>query len=180
VKRAVIALVFAGLLIGTGCQSSVAHGSRAAVVGHRAERRIARDLLARVNAERAARGLRAVKLDPQLSLTAYLWSNNMAHHNAMYHSNLSWGHGYRASAENVAWYSSPAYTSGSMHAMWMLSAGHRRNILAPNLNRIGIGIACVNGKMWGTEQFGSTRSSNFGGVPPASPIVRSDRGRVTC
>jgi hypothetical protein len=187
VKRALIILCCAGLLLTTGCRTAYSRGgggggsSYPKFVGYKSERRIAHDLLVRVNTERAARGLRPVRFSRSLATKAYFWSNNMAQRNSMYHSNLStWGAKYRASAENVAWNTTPYYTAGSMHTMWMLSAGHRRNILAPNLNYIGIGVACSGGRMWGTEMFVSTTSSNFGGMPPVLPIARSDKGRVTC
>ena len=185
-KKALIASCCAALLLTTGCQAAYSrHGATRAshtkFVGYQNERTVARDLLRRVNAERAARGLRPVILSRSLSLKAYMWSNNMAARNSMYHSNLStWGNQYRASAENVAWNTTPYYTAGSMHTMWMMSAGHRHNILAPNLNYVGVGVACRGGRMWGTEMFVSTKSGNFGGMPPVMPIARSDKGHVTC
>jgi uncharacterized protein YkwD len=184
VKRGVIVLTFAAVLLAAGCQPRVAGPFVAAGGGSSAgspEQQIERDLVARLNAERAARGLGPVAVDPQLSQAARGWSQTMGQRNTMFHSNLStWSAGYIAIAENVAWETSPGMTSGDMHTMWMHSDGHRHNILAPNVNRVGVGVACVNGKLWGTERFASTTSPNFGGMPPANPIVRADRGGLGC
>jgi uncharacterized protein YkwD len=179
-KRGLIALLCCTLLFGAACQPRVRSAHHDDKPGRRIERRIAKDLVARVNAERTARGLRPVKVSRVMSLNARAWSANMAWRNSMYHSNLSWPGSFVARAENVAWGSTPAMTAGQMHRMWMQSPGHRRNILAPNVDRIGIGIVCVNGRMWGTQQFASTYSGDFGGTPPAQPIARGGRGRLTC
>jgi uncharacterized protein YkwD len=47
-----------------------------------------------------------------------------------------YGISYRLYAENIA-QGADAYR---IHAMWMASAGHRANILNPQLNRVGIGV----------------------------------------
>src|SRR4051812_4078575 len=184
VKRSLVVLTFAAIMAAAGCQPAM----RAAPFfasgrgsSFSKEQQIVFDLVARLNSERVARGLRPVVADAQLSQGARAWSVTMGQRNAMFHSDLrSWMGGYPGVAENVAWESSPGMTSGDMHAMWMRSDGHRHNMLAPNVDRVGIGIACINGKLWGTERFGSTSSGNFGGMPPAAPIVRADRGTLTC
>ena len=104
----------------------------------------------------------------------------MATANSMYHSSLSnWWSGYAAVAENIAWVSRNQ-TAGQVHINWMRSSGHRRNILAPNVNRIGVGVICAHGRLWATQRFASTSSANFGGTPSASPLIRSDRGSGRC
>jgi uncharacterized protein YkwD len=183
VKRGVIVLTFAAMLLAVGCQPRISPFVAAGGSSSGATRvqQIENDLVARLNAERIARGLRPVAVDPGLAQSARGWSQTMGQGNTMFHSNLStWSTGYVAIAENVAWETSPGLTAGDMHAMWMHSDGHRHNILAPNVDRVGIGVACVNGKLWGTERFASTTSPNFGGMPPANPIVRADRGALGC
>jgi uncharacterized protein YkwD len=186
VKRGVIVLTFAAVLLAAGCQPRVAIGPFVAAGGTSSPapspaQQIERDLVARLNAERVARGLRPVTVDPQLTQAARGWSQTMGQRDTMFHSDLStWSAGYVAIAENVAWETSPGLTSGDMHAMWMHSDGHRHNILAPNVDRVGVGVACVNGKLWGTERFASVTSPNFGGMPPVNPIVRADRGALAC
>jgi uncharacterized protein YkwD len=149
--------------------------------GTTGEQQLAQDLVARVNAERTARGLRPLVLDRGLSAGAHAWSVTMATQNRMFHSNLNtWIRPFVADGENIAWETSPSMTAGDMHGMWMRSDGHRHNILAPNLTHVGIGVVCANGKMWGTQRFGSTGSTGFGPMPPVTPIARADRGSLTC
>jgi len=182
VKRGLMVLTIAGALLVSACQPRAAFGPFfAAGRGFTREQHIAIDLVARLNAERQARGLRPVVMDAQLSQGARAWSLTMGQRNSMFHSDLrSWMGGYVAASENVAWETSPSMTSGDMHAMWMRSPGHRHNMLAPNIERVGIGVACVNGKLWGTERFASVSSGNFGGMPGPAPVVRADRGTLTC
>ncbi len=179
-----VVLLLACLVFAAACARPIriTHSAGApGLPGTATERQIELDLLDRVNMERAARGLNRVTLDPNLANNAYAWSFTMAAQNSMYHSNLlTWISPYVAVAENIAWETSPPMTAGDMHVMWMRSDPHRHNVLAPNLTHIGIGVACVNGRMWGTERFGSTWSPDFGALPPVSPIVRADRGALAC
>jgi uncharacterized protein YkwD len=179
-KRGLIAFVCAVVLVGAACQPPAHAAQRDPGPGRRIERRIAKELVARVNAERRARGLRPVVARRAISVSAFRWSQTMAWNNTMYHSSLSWPGSFAARAENVAWGTTPGMTAGQLHALWMHSPSHRRNILAPNVNRVGIGIVCVGGKIWATQQFASTFSGNFGGTPAQRPIARRDRGGLTC
>jgi uncharacterized protein YkwD len=172
------------MAVTTGCAGTVRtpQGSSApGLPGSPREQRLALDILDRVNTERAARGLSRLTLDPNLTNAAFAWSLTMAAQNNMHHSDLNtWLSPFVADAENIAFATSPPMTSGDVHGMWMRSDGHRHNILAPNLTHVGIGIICANGRMWGTERFGSTWSPNFGALPPVDPIARADRGTLAC
>jgi uncharacterized protein YkwD len=172
------------MMLATACAGMVRmpHGGSApGLPGSPREQRLVLDILDRVNTERAARGLGHLTLDANLTNGAFVWSLTMAAQNNMHHSDLTtWLHGYVADAENIAFATSPPLTSGDVHGMWMRSDGHRHNILAPNLTRVGIGIVCANGRMWGTERFGSTQSQDFGPLPPVNPIARADRGTLSC
>jgi uncharacterized protein YkwD len=184
-RRFVIAtIVLACAMLAAGCAGTVRIARSAGspgLPGNAKEQQLALDILNRVNAERAARGLNRLALDPGLSNGAFAWSHTMAAQNSMHHSDLNtWIRPFVADAENIAWETSPGMTSGDMHVMWMKSDGHRHNILAPNLTHVGVAVVCANGKMWGTERFGSTSSPAFGAMPPVSPIVRADRGALSC
>jgi uncharacterized protein YkwD len=183
-RVAIVTIVLAFAMLASGCAEAVRiarSASSSGLVGNTKEEQLALDILTRVNAERAARGLNALALDPGLSTGAFAWSQTMAAQNSMHHSNLNtWITPFIADAENIAWETSPGMTSGDMHVMWMRSDGHRHNVLAPNLTHVGIGVVCSNGRMWGTERFGSTGSPAFGGLPPVEPIARADRGTLSC
>jgi uncharacterized protein YkwD len=144
------------------------------------ERAIATELVARVNAERAARGLRPVTWDGDLAASAFRWSGTMAA-TGFRHSDI---HPlldrFVAAAENIG-KGARGTTAGDMHVAWMRSDDHRHDVLAPNLDRIGIGVVCApDGTMWATEHFGSTTSGDFGPLPPVDPIARPERGTLTC
>ncbi|MFN8035601.1 MAG: CAP domain-containing protein [Acidimicrobiia bacterium] len=151
-----------------------------------AESAIARDMFARVNAERAARGLPALVWDDTLSVHARSWSQQMAKDGGFRHSDLTpLLDRFTAAAENIAYARGAGTTAGLVHDAWMESDGHRANILAPNLDVIGIGVVCApDGTMWATQQYGrfpaSNKPSGFGSTPPKYPIVRSDPGTVSC
>lgn len=144
------------------------------------EHLIAADLVARVNDERAARGLRPLAWDATLAQRASDWSDVMSR-TGLHHSDL---HpllaGFVGVAENIG--TAPARTrAGTLHVAWMRSDSHRHDLLAPNVDRIGIGVVCTaDGTMWATQEFASTQSGDFGPLPPAEPLVRPDPGSVTC
>lgn len=77
-------------------------------------------------------------------------------------------------AENIA---AGSRGSTTLHAEWMRSEGHRRNILHPDLDAIGIGIVCrADGVMWATQIFGRYEPG-----PPRPPVegdedIRSEPG----
>lgn len=105
-------------------------------------------VLAQVNAERSAKGLRPLTAAPALTQAAQSHACDSADRNRMGHdgsdgSTLATrvkreGYRFREVAENVAQgYPSPdAVMQG-----WMASTGHRRNILSPGVQQAGVGIA---------------------------------------
>lgn len=104
-------------------------------------------LLSLLNAERTKNGLTPLVNDSSLTNLARLKSSDMVAKNYFSHTSPTYGTpaqmlsryvvSYRLYAENIAQGAS-AY---SIHAMWMASAGHRANILNPQLTRVGIGVA---------------------------------------
>ena len=109
---------------------------------------LAQDTLAAINAERQAKGMAPVRLDPRLQTAAQAHACDSATRNRMGHDGSDGrdlgdratdaGYAYREIAENVAQgYPSPkAVTQG-----WMNSPGHRRNILMRRAMDAGVGIA---------------------------------------
>ena len=142
------------------------------------------DLLQRLNQERAARGLAALKWDPWLAGYASLWSSNMSG-NGFRHSNIGSLLGpYNFVGENIAM-GSRGVAAGALHNAWMHSDGHRANMLAPGYTHIGIGAFCApDGSIWLTQEFGRPAADGAPppspGTPPVNPVVRSDSGTLTC
>jgi uncharacterized protein YkwD len=57
---------------------------------------------------------------------------------------------FSSAGENIAWGQGSA---AEVHDAWMNSAGHRRNILAGDYARIGVGLDRCGGEMYWTEVF---------------------------
>ena len=151
---------------------------------------MARDVLDRVNAERAERGLAPVQWSEELAAVAREWSRAMADRGVLEHQDpaellrrdqLS---GFSGVGENIFTGSGPV-TSGRMHAGWMRSDGHRGNVVNPGWDRLGVGVFCApDGSTWATQQFGRTAGADLPPVseetPPQQPIARPDDGGPAC
>lgn len=138
---------------------------------------IARDIYERVNDERAARDLPPLVWDEDLADRARRWSEIMIattyeHSTAEFRAHPA----YSGTGENI--FMGP-HDAGEAHVGWMLSDGHRDNILDPGFTAAGIGVVCRNdGRMWATQIFGIPTGTYP--PPPAptveQPIVRRDDG----
>ncbi|MCO5994710.1 CAP domain-containing protein [Actinoallomurus rhizosphaericola] len=112
------------------------------------------------NAQRAAHGCTALRIDTGLRTAARLHSADMRDRNYFDHNSpdgrTPWDRikaaGYTSpGAENIAkGYATPeAVVQG-----WMKSPGHRANILNCSLKAIGVGVAYGSGGPWWTQDFG--------------------------
>lgn len=100
------------------------------------------------NQERAKNGLPALKENWQLSRVARYKSRDMRDRGYFSHTSPTYGSpftmmrdfnvNYRRAAENIA---AGQRTPQEVVNGWMNSAGHRKNILDPNLRQIGVGYA---------------------------------------
>ncbi|MGY1718958.1 CAP domain-containing protein [Blastococcus sp. SYSU DS0552] len=154
------------------------------------EDRMARDVLDRVNDERAARDLPPLEWDEELATVAREWSEQMAENDQIEHQDMREVldreelDGYAGIGENVFTASAPV-PAGTAHVGWMRSDGHRVNVLNPGWDRIGIGFHCApDGSVWGTQQFGRTVGSDRPEVsretPPEEPIARAEEDGPSC
>jgi hypothetical protein len=111
------------------------------------------------NRERAAQSLPALHWDETLAAAARKHANRMAFYNTVEHQ-LSGepdllarlteaGARFGAFAENIA----VASNAGMIHSGWMDSPGHRRNILNPVLNAIGIAAVRGSGGLFAVQDF---------------------------
>ena len=109
-----------------------------------------------INRERTSRGLRALRHDGQLRQVAERYSRQMVRHSFFDHvghdgstlrSRISSATTYLnrvatwSLAENLYWGSGHRATPLQSVRGWMLSPGHRRNVLHARFRDIGIGIA---------------------------------------
>ncbi len=110
--------------------------------------------LASVNAFRAANGLGPVSPDPQLTQAAAIHSRRMASVQDLSHSlggalpRRLGAVGYTrwsAAAENIG---KGYMTYGAAMAGWIDSPGHRKNLLNPAVDRIGVAAAQPEGRTY--------------------------------
>jgi len=119
-------------------------------------------LLAAANQDRAAHGLGPVKIDEHLALAARQHAYLMANHRGISHqfsgepdlAQRAGDAGARFSlvTENVA----EASNSALIHELWMNSAGHRANLLDPNVDSVGIAVVQKSGQLYAVEDFART------------------------
>ena len=133
------------------------------------------DVVARINAQRGARGLRPLRISRGLDAAAAYHSREMGVQGFFEHESLNgapfWkrierfypmGRGSWSVGENILW-ETPDTSAASAVRAWMGSPPHRQNILAPEWREIGIGAV----------HFASARGA-FGGR--AVTIVTADFG----
>jgi uncharacterized protein YkwD len=118
-----------------------------------------RQLFEALNRERAAQGLSAMQWDAALFKAARLHALRMANLNMLEHqlpneSDLEArlaeaGARFSVIAENIAVGSTPPI----IHAGWMDSPGHRKNILDPRLTSVGIAAVHGQGGLFAVEDF---------------------------
>jgi uncharacterized protein YkwD len=120
------------------------------------------DILAGTNAERAKAGCGKLRLDANIARAARNHSAWMAKTGTFSHvgsANSSFvvrvkAQGYTTPlSENIAW----GYRSGAdVMKAWMLSPGHRANIMNCSAKAVGIGaVYAANGNPYFTEDFGT-------------------------
>ncbi|GAB4246251.1 MAG: hypothetical protein OHK005_11990 [Candidatus Methylacidiphilales bacterium] len=97
-----------------------------------------------INQIRVSAQLPPLLPDRALAALAGEWSERMARRNRLGHRNDLLEQmkrlGYLAINENIFSATGPV-TARDVVAAWMNSPGHRRNLLAPSMNRIGVGQA---------------------------------------
>jgi uncharacterized protein YkwD len=122
-----------------------------------------RQLFNAVNQERKAHGLPSLKPDAALATAARAHAQRMAEQGTISHQfpgepNLlsrarAAGARFSWLAENVA----EGPNSTAIHQTFMKSPQHRANILDPDMDSAGIGIAERNGQLYAVEDFSKTK-----------------------
>jgi uncharacterized protein YkwD len=119
-------------------------------------------LLAAANEARANQGLSPLRFDPVLAEASAVHAREMANHDAISHQfdgepelatrAANAGVHFSEIAENVG----EAPTSPIIHDLWMHSAGHRANLLDPNVDSIGIAVISHDNQLYAVEDFASS------------------------
>ena len=117
-------------------------------------------VLAEINGIRARRRLAPLVNDPRLARAALLHSQDMVQTGRMSHQGRDGsdpgrrltrvGYAWTTYRENVA---VGVADPRQVVAMWMNSAGHRENMLAPEVTQMGVGYAEGRGGGWTMPQY---------------------------
>jgi len=160
------------------------------------------DLLARINAERAARNsaiqpIPTLAVDPGLAAAAQSWSAHLASIGVVQDPALP-GCGAAPAAGQVCELAANSGDSGNgiwpgdgsdgMDNAYMSSPSHRQNMLDAGYDEVGIGVTCGGGQAWTVELFGysygslgpaqsreAAQSAVAGDPVPQSPTVAGTR-----
>jgi hypothetical protein len=146
------------------------------------------EMIRRINTERLARGLHALYADPVLSFMAGNWAHWLAGTRQFTHQDLGTimtkGNGrFEEVGENLFGGSGPgALDAGTAHVSLMHSDPHRENILLPEEQLVGVGVACMNGELIVVEDFATPSGVPMfqHGTPPLNPVAASNEGGSSC
>lgn len=119
-------------------------------------------LLTEANTDRSAHNLPTLARDPLLSQAALYHAFEMAKHSDISHGfpgepdlsqrGATAGVRFSLITENVAEAQDPTV----IHGLWMNSAGHRANLLDPDVNVVGIAVVTSGDQVFAVEDFAST------------------------
>lgn len=128
------------------------------------------DVIANINAARAAEGLSTLTADPALGAIARSHSADMLAHDYFEHTSLSGctavcryqnaGYSYWSMGENIYWMEGFSLTESAAARQvvdaWQNSPGHRENDLG-KFTRVGVGVAQSGSKVYVTADFATPR-----------------------
>jgi uncharacterized protein YkwD len=144
-----------------------------------------------VNDQRAAHGIKGLRVNARLSGASSGYSQRMVAQAFFDHQApdgttlvqrltsvgyLNGGDDWVV-GENIGWGQGPLSTPRAMVDAWMNSSGHRRNILGADYAEIGLGLAM------GTPEdatWGATYTTDFGHNPPKKAKRRRAVARTAC
>ncbi|MPZ87536.1 MAG: hypothetical protein GEU81_05560 [Nitriliruptorales bacterium] len=109
-----------------------------------------------VNAARDREGLPPLEVEVSLVHGARTWSAHMAALVSLTHDldlHLHLPLGARLVGENVAFRTTDHEVADKLHQQFMDSREHRRNVLDPDFDRIGVGVVQSDGLTWVTQRF---------------------------
>lgn len=134
-------------------------------------------LVAGINAIRTSRGLAPLEVHPELQLKAQAWAAHMAGTGMLAHSQLDEGitADWARLAENVG----TGDTLDQTHETLLASPYHFANIVDPEIDHIGVGLASAGGRIYLAQEFMQLRTPTVApttatttasaGAPPAAP-----------
>jgi uncharacterized protein YkwD len=169
-------------------QPNVSHRSDAPHM--HSSRAIVNSLLAKMNAERAARHLRPLQRNRLLGVWANRWARHLVASDGFRHQDLGRiivSSHYRLAevGENLFRGSGRgASDAGTAHITLMRSKTHRENVLLPQAQVVGIAAVCVGLKLMVVEDFGIKAGAPLPPraqhVLPVNPLIAKKLGGASC
>ncbi|MFP5310751.1 MAG: CAP domain-containing protein [Actinomycetes bacterium] len=126
------------------------------------------DLVSRINAERARRGLGGLSVSGDLVSVARDNSAKMARNGQLSHTSNLGGRvgGWEKVAENVGYGGS----AKAVHSAFMSSGSHSGNILDPAFTQVGVGVVVDgDGTLWVTQVFRQPKGASSPPAPEPEP-----------
>jgi hypothetical protein len=126
------------------------------------------DLVSRINAERAKRGLGGLSVSGDLVSVARDNSAKMARNGQLSHTSNLGGKvgGWKKVAENVGYGAS----AKAVHSAFMSSGSHSGNILDPAFTQVGVGVVVDgDGTLWVTQVFRQPKGASTPPAPEPEP-----------
>lgn len=143
-------------------QQFVAKAASKTATGSKEDHAFEQRVLELINVERAKAGLKPVRYSGTLDNAAEKHADHMAIVGKMAHDGIGDGDpGERIRAEGFrkAWGENVATGQTSPEQVvreWMASPGHRRNILDPNYQQMGVAyVTAANGRSYWAQEFGA-------------------------
>ena len=140
------------------------------------EAEAAAELVAHINDLRSGQGLRPLALHGELVAKATGWARTMASAGRIWHSVLSDGvtADWLSLGENVG----TAGTAAALHRAFVNSPRHYENLVRPDFDTVGIGVADQGGVLYAAEVFMRTRPAAAAPAPVSEPSGTAPAARV--
>jgi uncharacterized protein YkwD len=186
----VLALLALALLAPAGARAADCQGADAVPAADNLPA-IGQATLCLINDQRAAHGVRALRVNARLSSASSGYSQRMVAQAFFDHKApdgttlvqrltsvgyLDGGDDWVV-GENIGWGQGPLSTPRAMVDAWMNSAGHRRNILSGDYAEVGLGLALGTPE---SSNWGATYTTDFGHKPPKKAKRKRAVARTAC
>jgi uncharacterized protein YkwD len=186
----VLALLAVALLAPAGARAADCQGADAVPAADNLPA-IGQATLCLINEQRAAQGIKALRVNARLGSASVSYSQRMVAQAFFDHQApdgttlvqrltsvgyLDGGDDWVV-GENIGWGQGPLSTPRAMVDAWMNSAGHRRNILSGDYAEVGLGLALGTPE---SATWGATYTTDFGRKPPKKAKRRRAVARTAC
>lgn len=131
------------------------------------------DLIGRINSSRSGGGVARLATHGELMARAQEWAERMAREGRISHSNV--GSRVRTSWEKIAENVGVASSTAEVHQLFMNSSTHRRNIMDPAFQYVGVGAAWRDGRVYVAEIFMRVSGGGAAASPAPAPTARAPR-----